>query len=124
MPRTRDLVEEGFYSIEMLRTEGMLLTKVEAKARGSKHYFTGKPCLRGHVGARRTSNGQCVKCQQTHSRSYWDNNYEKCRASRQRHYAANRDKLLTESKAYNTRVRDLIAVLREEMPELLGEFGL
>jgi 5-methylcytosine-specific restriction endonuclease McrA len=34
----------------------------EAKAAGLRRYFTGQPCLRGHVVERITLDGQCVQC--------------------------------------------------------------
>jgi len=36
-------------------------TREEAKRTGAKFYFTGKPCLRGHVAPRKTK-GACVDC--------------------------------------------------------------
>ena len=36
-------------------------TRAEAKATGATHYFTGKPCTRGHVAPRKTK-GCCVEC--------------------------------------------------------------
>ena len=36
-------------------------TRKEAKAVGATHYFTGKPCSRGHVAPRKTK-GCCVEC--------------------------------------------------------------
>lgn len=37
-------------------------SRAAAKAQGSLHYFTGKPCKRGHVDFRLTSSGQCHEC--------------------------------------------------------------
>lgn len=34
-----------------------------ARKLGLKRYYSGKPCLRGHVSYRYVSNGRCVKCQ-------------------------------------------------------------
>ena len=34
----------------------------QAKAAGDKHYFTGKPCLRGHISLRQTSGMACMEC--------------------------------------------------------------
>lgn len=34
----------------------------EAVKNGDKHYFTGKPCKRGHVALRFTKGGGCVDC--------------------------------------------------------------
>jgi hypothetical protein len=37
-------------------------TRKEAQALGSKHYFNGKPCPKGHVDKRFTSSGSCFAC--------------------------------------------------------------
>lgn len=37
-------------------------TRAEAKRLGSKWYFTGKPCVRGHIEPRFTSIGKCKAC--------------------------------------------------------------
>lgn len=36
--------------------------RFEAKRLGLKTYFTGKPCLRGHIVERCTANGSCHQC--------------------------------------------------------------
>ena len=36
-------------------------TREEAKKTGNKYYFTGKPCVRGHIALRKTK-GTCVEC--------------------------------------------------------------
>ena len=36
-------------------------TRKEAMAAGAKFYFTGEPCVRGHVALRKTK-GSCVEC--------------------------------------------------------------
>ncbi len=40
-----------------------IITLQEARARGLKHYRTGVPCKRGHVGLRRLSDNHCLECQ-------------------------------------------------------------
>ena len=35
--------------------------RTDAKAQGATHYFTGKPCGRGHVALRKTKGG-CIEC--------------------------------------------------------------
>ena len=37
-------------------------SSAQAKAEGSKKYYTGKPCKYGHLSERRTNNGTCVAC--------------------------------------------------------------
>ena len=36
-------------------------TRSEAKKTGNKYYFTGQPCVRGHIALRKTK-GSCVEC--------------------------------------------------------------
>lgn len=38
-------------------------SRAEAKARGLKYYFTGKPCRRGHLVKRHVRYGHCRECQ-------------------------------------------------------------
>ena len=40
-----------------------IISRAEAKAKGLKRYFTGKPCKHGHVAERQLFNATCVKCQ-------------------------------------------------------------
>lgn len=42
--------------------EALPATRKEAKAVGSKHYYTGKPCKRGHIAPRWTCSRRCLKC--------------------------------------------------------------
>lgn len=37
-------------------------TRVEAAASGQTHYWTGRPCTKGHVALRTTAGGACVEC--------------------------------------------------------------
>lgn len=39
-----------------------VISRADAKQRGLKRYFTGEPCLRGHVAERLVSDKKCVKC--------------------------------------------------------------
>lgn len=41
---------------------GLLGSAAEARAAGHKHYFTGKPCARGHLDVRFTSIQKCKAC--------------------------------------------------------------
>jgi hypothetical protein len=38
------------------------ITRKRAKARGRKHFFTGKPCIRGHIAKRFVSTKNCIEC--------------------------------------------------------------
>jgi hypothetical protein len=39
-----------------------LLTRKEAIIQGNKYYFTGVPCMRGHIAPRFTTGGTCLEC--------------------------------------------------------------
>jgi 5-methylcytosine-specific restriction endonuclease McrA len=39
-----------------------IVTRKEANSEGLAHYFTGKPCIRGHLAIRFAINGTCREC--------------------------------------------------------------
>lgn len=42
-----------------------VMTRVEARAKGLKRYFTGNMCKYGHIAERDTKNGGCLECVRT-----------------------------------------------------------
>ena len=48
--------------------DGLPRTPAEAKALGVTRYFTGQPCLRGHVAERLVSNKACQECRRQYQR--------------------------------------------------------
>lgn len=42
--------------------EAALLSRKDAQAQGERFYFTGKPCVRGHIAKRALRNGECQAC--------------------------------------------------------------
>lgn len=54
-----------------------------------KHYFTGKPCKRGHVSNRLISDRSCLECTKEKIARYYKENPEKFRELRRQAYAAN-----------------------------------
>lgn len=91
-----------------------LTPKQEALASGAAHYFTGKPCLRGHISNRSAYSGNCIECQREHSKS------DKGRQTRARlrdkpEYQEQAKKY---SAAYHAENRDsCLAKMRERNPE-------
>lgn len=51
-------------------------TRKEAKDSGLTVYYTGKPCRRGHLSERRTSNWACIECDNLMSRNFRKKNPE------------------------------------------------
>jgi hypothetical protein len=47
-----------------------LMTRIEARAAGSRHYFTGEPCLHGHIARRFVSNKACMICMRVQTREW------------------------------------------------------
>jgi 5-methylcytosine-specific restriction endonuclease McrA len=60
-----------------------------AKARGEDRYFTGRPCLRGHVSERVTSSGYCIECRREKDRIYYANNPDRVALKGKEYYAKN-----------------------------------
>ncbi|HMN14543.1 MAG TPA: HNH endonuclease signature motif containing protein [Bellilinea sp.] len=98
-------------------------TRAEAKAIGSKHYFTGDACKHGHVAKRRTSNGRCDVCEtlqrlewmrrnpdakKTIGRRYRENNPDKIRAKNERWVQNNPGRMAGYKRRYLMRPKDRI----------------
>lgn len=56
------------------------------------HYFTGKPCKRGHIANRLLCDRSCVECNKQKRARLYKENPEKFRKARRDAYAANPDK--------------------------------
>lgn len=50
-----------------------------AKQAGEKTYFTGEPCVRGHVSARQTTTRKCIECRREEDRAWYHNNKDEAR---------------------------------------------
>lgn len=50
------------------QTTDLPSTAKEAKAAGSLHYSTGKPCIHGHTAPRYASDWTCVECSRKYAR--------------------------------------------------------
>ena len=55
-----------------------IISRKEAKEKGLKRYFTGKPCPNGHISERLVSNHGCIRCNlENNSKRYFINRYGK-----------------------------------------------
>jgi hypothetical protein len=92
-----------------------IITRIEAKQIGSKKYFTGKPCKRGHVCERTVHDRTCVECKKLHNKSEttkiyqkkyrkWFHKTDKYKKSRKachaRKYIRDKEKMLAGSKRW------------------------
>lgn len=78
-----------------------IISKKEAKERGLKRYFTGKPCKHGHIAERLVSNGDCREC----AAEYRNQNKDYFKEYRNQ----NKDKLAEQEKEYRKQNKDKIA---------------
>lgn len=47
-----------------------ILNRKNAVLAGSKRYYTGKPCIQGHVAERFTTTGGCVECNSMRAKAF------------------------------------------------------
>lgn len=97
-----------------------LIPRQAAIAAGLKHYFTGKPCLRGHIDERKTDRKYCLTCKlekdraklalpgakerrAEYDRKRWENDREYLVAKNRRYYAANADAVNAQKRGYYVR---------------------
>ena len=78
-------------------------TRAEAKARGLPHYFTGKPCVNGHIALRKTK-GACMEClkiewAETNAKRKQMPKSEAAKAAGRRYYERNRERVIEAAKA-------------------------
>lgn len=119
-----------------------IISRKDARALGLKKYFTGIQCNHGHTDERYTRGAACVSCRSGRWKLAKPKPKEHKRELGRRYYERNRKRIRTKRnlelqkdkelrrKRYaahserGRRMRDLIAALREEMPEILERFGL
>ncbi|AUR97537.1 coil containing protein [Vibrio phage 1.240.O._10N.261.52.F8] len=97
-----------------------IITRKEAKERGLKRYFTGKPCKHGHIAERNVCGGHCCACIAERNRKHRnkiaeynrkrykqnkDKNAEICR----KYYEQNKDNLIEMNRKYREQNKDKIA---------------
>jgi hypothetical protein len=56
-----------------------IISRDEARARGLKRFFTGRPCKRGHIAERYVGSRGCVECDRAHALEWRVANVEKAR---------------------------------------------
>lgn len=77
-----------------------ILSLDEARSTGARHYFTGKPCVRGHIAQRFTSSCVCLACDRELSKSYREGNKAKELDRHKAYRETNKTKISKASKAY------------------------
>lgn len=71
----------------------VIITRAQARAQGSKRYFTGKACKHGHVAERQVSNLTCMECTRIKNAADWHKRDREKHLQKRRDWrAANREK--------------------------------
>lgn len=101
------------------------ITREQAKSEGMKRYFTGKPCKRGHVCERYTSDYQCVVCKKENvlKRIRTPEVKEKLKVQKRNDYIKHKDKRLTTCKEYKRSNQDIIFI-RKSIERLENRYYL
>lgn len=68
-----------------------IISKKDAKSAGLKTYFTGIPCIRGHIDVRSVANGVCFECRRQAQNRHRQENLEECRNKSRDWYAKNKE---------------------------------
>lgn len=113
-----------------------IITVKEAKANGLLHYYTGKPCINGHI-AKRYVKGGCEICQRESTKSQYKKytkqknlethlyrvaNREKARAIQRNYYSRNKEKIRAGQTL--TRATRLLRVPKWSQKDIILDFYL
>jgi len=95
--------------------EMQIVLRSEAMSAGLSHYFTGKPCKRGHIEIRSTKHKVCLACarektanftaknpeaKKASDKAYAAKNPQKVAAHKRKHYLANVEKIKERAKKW------------------------
>ena len=81
----------------------LLMSRKEAVQEGRLFYFTGKPCLNGHVVERRVANYNCIVCEADKTKRFYAENREKALETQRRWRNRNLDFLSQRHKDYKSK---------------------
>jgi hypothetical protein len=77
-----------------------IIKRFESVGLGLKHYFTGKPCIRGHIAKRRINDRVCMQCDLEYQIRVYKENPEKAIQRRLKTYERTKDKHLAQKRIY------------------------
>lgn len=63
-------------------TTPLIMTRAQAKAAGLKRYYTGQPCVNGHVCERNVTDKHCMDCNRERLKATWPDRRDVCNARR------------------------------------------
>lgn len=87
-----------------------VITKKQAQLEGIKYYYTGIPCINGHLSERKTIDGNCVLC----AKEYREKNKEKAKEEIIKYRIINKERIKQTRKEYNLKHKDSNKEYREK----------
>ena len=94
-----------------------VISRKEAKGKGLKYYFTGKPCKNGHVSERHLSNGACYLCAAEMMRKYREQNKEKILERNRKYREQNKEKAAEYKRKYDEENKDEVSKYQRKYRE-------
>jgi hypothetical protein len=88
-----------------------IVSRQEAKEKGLTHYFTGVPCIKGHLSIRNVIRRKCMECDRLDKKIRRLSNPEKEKERKRLEYYKHREKHLATKKEYRKNNRGKINAL-------------
>lgn len=82
------------------------ISKEQATAIDQKWYFTGDPCIHGHIAKRGTANNICYQCSSIRGKAFRENNPDYHNKYNKEYYPENKERTKELSDAYYARVKE------------------
>ena len=80
-----------------------------AKKQGLKRYFTGKPCIKGHLSERIVNTRRCAECARLNRKKNYDENKERNELYRRKYLTENKEDLYAKGVVYRKKNKDIRA---------------
>lgn len=80
----------------------------EAIKSGLPLYFTGKPCIHGHICGRTIKGGKCVECQTEYRKKWVKDNWDKKYKSNKKYAQSNLEKMREYKRKWKEKNKDLV----------------
>ena len=77
-----------------------IISRKSALAKGLKRYFTGMPCIRGHISLRLVSNGDCIECRPLQFSRWRNQNLAADKLKKRAYYARTREKQIAAARKW------------------------
>jgi hypothetical protein len=90
-----------------------IISRKEARAQGLRHYFTGKPCIHGHIAKRCVRKKRCAQCNRERTANWRAANPQRSRDSLRKFRQNHPEKISSWHKAWRAKNPEKITASRE-----------